>query len=182
MHRRQKPWAEVSPLRNAIHLVIIGTPKTQGSKSAVVIGGRARILEGKGKGRTEHKAWRDAVASEARAWQLEHGDGLLTGPVVVRMMFGLQKPTSAPKTKRTWPIKARSGDIDKLQRSVLDSLTGTILADDSQVVAVRAEKDWSDPPGVVICIHEVEADWTHVPREIPPAPPPHVMLAERTAS
>lgn len=133
-----------------IQLQVVGTPVTQGSKTAFVRGGRAVLVEGKGAGRQRHKDWRAAVAEEARAWQLEHGAGLLDGPLTVNLHFALTRPASAPKTKRTWPIKARSGDVDKLARSVLDSLTGTVMRDDAQVVRLTVTKDWGDPPGVTI--------------------------------
>lgn len=131
-----------------IRLEIIGSPQTQGSKRAFIAGGRAIVTEAGGK---KHKDWRAAVADAARAWCAEHQNPpLIDGPVLVRMTFGLQRPASAPKRTRTFPIKARSGDVDKLQRSILDSLTGVLFADDSQVIGVVAVKDWSDPPGVVV--------------------------------
>lgn len=131
-----------------IRLEVIGNPITQGSKRAFVVNGRAVITEGGGK---KHKDWRAAVADAAQAWCRENGNPpLITGPVLMRITFGMQKPASAPKRTRTYPIKARSGDVDKLQRSILDSLTGVLFVDDSQVLAVVAVKDWSDPPGVVI--------------------------------
>lgn len=140
-----------------IRLVVLGQPVTQGSKTAVMVAGRPRVLEGKGEGRQRHKDWRHAVATEARHWQLTAEDpALLEGPIVVRFTFGMQKPASAPKRTRTWPIKARSGDIDKLARSILDSLTGVLFADDSQVVGLVAVKDWSALPGVVVEVRTVE--------------------------
>lgn len=142
-----------------IRLEVIGTPVTQGNKSAFVRGGRAVMVEGKGPGRQKHKDWRAAVAEAARSWCGANGNPpLITGPVIVRATFGLQKPASAPKRTRTFPIKARSGDVDKLVRSILDSITGVLIADDSQVVATIPVKDWSDPPGVTIELVELNDD------------------------
>lgn len=142
-----------------IRLEVIGVPVTQGSKSAFVRGGHAVVVEGKGAGVQKHKDWRRAVADAARAWCAQHDNPpLITGPVLVRLTFGLQRPASAPKRTRTFPTKARSGDVDKLQRSILDSVTGVLIADDSQVVGVVAVKDWSDPPGVVIELIDIDAD------------------------
>ncbi len=141
-----------------IRLEVIGTPITQGSARAFVVNGRAIVTSAGGK---KHKDWRAAVADAAQGWCRENGNPpLIDGPVLVRMTFGIQKPASAPKKQRTFPIKARSGDVDKLQRSILDSLTGVLFADDSQVVAVVAVKDWSDPPGVVIEVETIEASVT----------------------
>jgi Holliday junction resolvase RusA-like endonuclease len=137
-----------------IHFSTLGVPETQGSKSAVIVGGRARVLEGKGASRQRHKAWREAVAAEARRAAEEHlGDTLITGPLTVELRFGIPKPASAPKRRRTWPIKARSGDIDKLARSVLDSCTGVLFADDSQVTTLVASKDWAERPGVEVTLY-----------------------------
>lgn len=158
-----------------IRLVVLGAPVTQGNKSGFVRGGRVVMVEGKGPGRQRHKDWRSAVTHAAQQHLEQHGGGLLDGPLVVRMSFGLPRPASAPKTRRTWPIKARSGDVDKLQRSILDSLTHVLFADDSQVVAVVAVKDFSPQPGVVIEVVRLDdtddgCDWCH------PAGMPHELI------
>ena len=49
---------------------------------------------------------------------------------------------SSPPTPATRP------DLDKLLRSVLDSMQGVALVDDSQVVTIRARKVYGDAPGV----------------------------------
>ena len=76
----------------------------------------------------------------------------LEGPVGIVLDFGIPKPKSAPKTRRVWPDKRP--DLDKLSRSVLDALTYVIFADDSQVVHLRATKDYG-APGVAVEIHRV---------------------------
>jgi crossover junction endodeoxyribonuclease RusA len=155
-----------------IVLKVVGIPETQGSKSAFVVKGtnRAVITEGRGTSSPKarrHKEWRSAVADAARDWQEEHGRGQLTGPVVVQMEFSLLRPQSAPKTRRTWPVGARSGDVDLLARACLDSLTGIVFADDAAVVLLLVGKDYGDPPGVVVRVWElpegangVLASWT----------------------
>lgn len=134
-----------------IRFTVIGGPQTQGSKRAFARNGRAWVVE---TGGAKHKSWREAVASEARG--ALDGGGLITGPVTLTLTFALPKPASAPKRRRTWPIGAHSGDVDKLARAVLDSLTGTVLRDDSQVVRLVVDKDWGDPPGVTVAVWEVE--------------------------
>jgi hypothetical protein len=67
----------------------------------------------------------------------------MAGPVALRAEFRLPKPASAPKRLRTWPIKARSGDVDKLARACLDALTGVLFADDAQVISLMVTKDWA---------------------------------------
>lgn len=68
------------------------------------------------------------------------------GPVELHLSFWLKKPKSLPKTRRSWAIK--KPDIDKLCRALLDSLTGVLFRDDSQVVSLHVWKDYGDAPGV----------------------------------
>ena len=169
-----------------IRLVCRGVPVTQGSKTGIVVGGRAVVVEGGNKdARQRHKDWRSAVASEARAWMNEHRrlTGPIKAPVIVRLTFALNGPAaSKPKHTRWFPSGRQSGDADKLARSILDSLTGVVIEDDAQVVGLLVVKDYGSPAGVTV---EIEAapqtevygdDWT---REINwrPAPPPAVALA-----
>ncbi len=74
------------------------------------------------------------------------------GPVGIDLHFGLPKPKSAPKKRRVWPDKRP--DLDKLTRAVLDALTYVVYADDSQVVEIRATKDYG-APGVAVEIHRI---------------------------
>jgi Holliday junction resolvase RusA-like endonuclease len=117
---------------------VLGNPITQGSKTPTKNGG---MRESRAK---ELKPWRAAVTgaalstispSSAMPWQP------LDGPVRVELTFTMPKPKGAPKTRRTWPIAARSGDVDKLTRAIFDSLTDAgVWGDDVQVVEVLARK------------------------------------------
>lgn len=149
-------------LEHILDLHVAGVPATQGSKTAIARGGRAWLID---KNPQKLKPWREAVRSDA-AQHLEsvHGDTWqpLTGPVSVRLLFAVPKPASAPKRRRVWPIGARSGDADKLARSVLDSLTDAgVWRDDSQVVHLDVWKDYPGPdvqqfvPGVRITVHRI---------------------------
>jgi Holliday junction resolvase RusA-like endonuclease len=133
-----------------LHFFVAGIPITQGSKTAIRVGNRAVVVEGKTKkARDSHQAWRHAVATEAR--QLTHQPQHNTAgwptsvPVVMSLTFGIQKPVSAPKKKRTWPARARSGDVDKLARSVLDAITGVLVCDDAQIVGLSVTKRYGRP-------------------------------------
>jgi Holliday junction resolvase RusA-like endonuclease len=128
-----------------------GHPVTQGSKRAYVVNGRPVMVESA----RGHKLWRHAVNDEARR---AYGDRPpLTGPVMVTLAFDIQPPKSKPKRTRTWPVGARSGDLDKLARCCLDSLTGVAYLDDAQVVMAIVAKDWAGPagPGVTITVRPV---------------------------
>jgi hypothetical protein len=80
------------------------------------------------------------------------------------MVFTVQKPKSAPKTRRTWPDK--KPDLSKLVRSTEDAITDAGLwADDARVVEyARLAKVYpgEDPmalssPGVWVAIEQIDA-------------------------
>ena len=131
-----------------------GHPITQGSKRAFVRNGHATLVE---TGGDKLRLWRHVIATTARE---ATPDGPIAGPVQVHLWFHLERPASTPKRKRTWPIKARSGDVDKLARAALDALTGVTFADDAQVVRLVVEKDWADGrgPGVEVVVLPVRAE------------------------
>lgn len=134
-----------------VQFTVVGLAETQGSKTARYANGRAWVVDGSAKKAARHKGWREAVADAAR--DARDGAPLIRGvPVTVALAFWLPTPASAPKRRRTWPIGARSGDVDKLARSVLDSLTNTVIADDSQVVNLHVTKDYGDPPRVEVTL------------------------------
>jgi crossover junction endodeoxyribonuclease RusA len=134
-----------------IEIRVFGELAPQGSKRRVA---RDVMIEACKK----LKPWREAVTWAAR----EHG-GKIVGPVGVRMVFTVRKPTTAPKRRKTWP--ARRPDIDKLCRAVCDALTAAgTWEDDSRVIELLAYKvypdegpDALDVPGVVIQVWPVEA-------------------------
>jgi crossover junction endodeoxyribonuclease RusA len=133
---------------------VVGTPSTQGSMRAFMAGGKPVVAQGgSAAGRAALRSWREAVAAEARA--VFAGAEVLRCPVQVRLNFRLLRPASAPKTKRTYPVNARSGDVDKLARAVLDAITGVLVADDSQVIGLVVSKDWGDPPGCTVALRPV---------------------------
>lgn len=127
---------------------------TQGSKVASVnrYTGRAVMREVNGS-KLDH--WRTAIRTEAQA----AGQGYIyLGPVGMTLSFLLPKPASAPKRKRTWPVKARSGDVDKLARAALDAVTHVLIHDDAQVVHLEVFKDWAESvPGVLVELRSMES-------------------------
>jgi Holliday junction resolvase RusA-like endonuclease len=135
-----------------VSFTVRGVPVPQGSKRALVhrSTGRAVVIE---QGGQRHKDWRaDVKAAAAEAMELSQGQPfeLLTGPVGVSICFTVPKPKSAPKTRRTWPDKRP--DLDKLVRTILDAITGEVIADDAQVVQLLASKVYpgEDTPGDVV--------------------------------
>ncbi len=128
-----------------IRFEVRGLPIPQGSTRAWVLHGKP-VITSSAKGLA---TWRRLVADVAQnhaprePWE---------GPVGIELHFGLPKPKSAPKRRRVWPDKRP--DLDKLTRAVLDALTYVVFADDSQVIDIRASKDYG-APGVVVEIHRI---------------------------
>ncbi len=149
-----------------IRIVVRGAPAPQGSKSYMgtiksgMKKGKAIMVESSKKVRP----WRQDVKAAAEGWRERSGVLPIDGPVVVRMTFTLPKPKSAPKTRRTYPM--RTPDLSKLARSTEDALTDAgIWTDDARVIGYSKlwkaypgeDVDALDSPGAVIEIIEVQA-------------------------
>lgn len=145
-------------------------PSTQGSKNARVIPAKgdvpARAIMWEKSGRALID-FREAIRHETIV-ALPAPWAPVSGPVRAALVFSLPKPASAPKRRRTWPLGARSGDLDKFTRAVLDALThARVWTDDAVCVELYARKDYPsvemDAPGVWIRLWEV--------RDVPPPVP-----------
>lgn len=114
-----------------LDLVVYGRPAPQGSKRHV---GKGVMVES-----SKHvKPWREDVRAAALECLANlTGTAVLTGPLdaplVLRMVFTVPKPASAPKRRRTWPD--RMPDLSKLARATEDALTSAgVWRDDARVV------------------------------------------------
>ena len=131
------------------HFFVRGQPITQGSMRAFVVKGRPIITSAN----KNLKDWRTLVALQAQTEATMECP--LDGPISMALEFYMPRPKSLKKGV-SYPIKARSGDIDKLARAVLDALTSIFYTDDSQVVDLSVNKYWamtgddSQPPGVFV--------------------------------
>lgn len=136
-------------LSNNFTLFVAGAPIPQGSKRAFVRGGRVSIVEANPK----HKAWRSAVTDAVASVNFV-GESCADA-VEVELLFVMPRPKSV--TRKFMTVKP---DVDKLARSVLDSITDSGLwADDSQVVGLLVRKAYEQPtvsPGVYITIRHAE--------------------------
>lgn len=94
------------------------------------------------------KPWRKKVADAAAE---EFGDQpLLEGPVRVHARFIFERPKSHFGTGKNAEVLKEDvehyitshakGDLDKHLRAILDSLTGVVIKDDSQVVWIESAK------------------------------------------
>lgn len=125
-----------------VTFTVPGRPVPQGSLSsfrhkttgAVVTPQKARVRE-----------YRDRIAWAAKATGMACTDE----PVRVRAVFGFARPkshrlTSGKLTKRAPTSHASRPDLDKVARSLLDAITGVLVYDDAQVVALDVRKQWHD--------------------------------------
>jgi crossover junction endodeoxyribonuclease RusA len=114
---------------------VSGDPASQGSHS--VINGRIVQVNS-----AKNKRWRNAVAFAAL--DLVGPDfELIDEPVELSVIFYLPRPKTA-----TREFPAVMPDLDKLIRSVGDSLSGTVIRDDSRIIAIHAQKLYADSRGV----------------------------------
>lgn len=122
-----------------------GAAAPQGSKSfkGRLPNGRARMVE-------SSKAlgpWRERVALAVHADK----PPMMTGAVAASLEFVMPRPVSTPK--RRTPPAVKKPDLDKLERAILDALTGIAFRDDSQVIDLHGRKrlaEIGETPGVHI--------------------------------
>ena len=104
--------------------------------------------------------WRAGITQQAADAMRARGQSqLLEGPLQVRLEFFLQPPAGhalrTPRQQWQWSAPWRRPDLDKLQRAVLDALTGVLFSDDGQVVQLAAVKQYGQP-GVHIVAEQLQ--------------------------
>jgi crossover junction endodeoxyribonuclease RusA len=114
-----------------ISFFVSGVPTPQGSARAFVVKGKPVITSAN----RNLVHWRRLVSDAAQG----HAH-MIEGPVKISVGFVLPRPKSLPK-KVHWHLK--KPDLDKLVRSICDSLTGIMWQDDSQVVTLSATKSYA---------------------------------------
>ena len=143
-------------MATVISFNINGEPRPQGSKTPVKRGNKIILIEGTGDSPRKHKAWRKAVQDAAQEFADEIGHEVIDAPVEVKIEFRMPKPASKPSDKY-WAD--RKPDLDKLVRSVLDSIAGKdkpLIREDSRVVRLIVEKRYVKPDEVNGCWINVE--------------------------
>jgi Holliday junction resolvase RusA-like endonuclease len=138
-----------------MRIIVYGNPAPQGSKKFVGVAkatGRGILVESS----KRVKPWRQDVKAAAIA--ARNGAAPLDGPLVVRMVFTLPKPASAPKRRRTYAM--RKPDLSKLVRSTEDALADAgVIADDARIVEYeRVAKVFpgEDPESLEACGVRIE--------------------------
>lgn len=142
-----------------ITIRVYGRPAPQGSKRHL---GNGVMVES-----SRHvKPWREDVRHAALEAIAAHSPGRgwtpMDGPLIVRMVFTVAKPKSAPKTRRTWPCTMP--DISKLCRATEDAITSAgIWRDDARVTEYERlakvypgeDPDALDRPGALIVVRQL---------------------------
>jgi Holliday junction resolvase RusA-like endonuclease len=139
-------------LSEPITFFVYGKPEPQGSVKAFVVKGRPILTSTN----NNLKDWRQTIVDAAQGIV----EAPIGGAVELEVDFFLPRPASLPGY---WKHPTKKPDLDKLVRSVCDALTHTVLRDDSQVVAIKARKEYCDggPVGVNIMVTQI---WEHVPK------------------
>jgi Holliday junction resolvase RusA-like endonuclease len=128
-----------------LEFAVAGVPRPQGSKVAIVIKGRAQLIDQHSK---TFRQWRKLVNDAAVA--AIAGRPALDGALEIELVFRLERGSTV---KRELPTVAP--DLDKLTRAVFDALkTGGAIVDDARVVELVARKEYGDP-GVHVWISRV---------------------------
>ena len=131
-----------------------GTPRPQGSAKAFVRGNRAFITSDNVKLKPYRHTLTQVALEELRR-NVPEGPLCSRGiGVEVSITFVLAKPKS--KAKRVTEVVVKP-DVDKLCRAVLDSLTGVAYEDDSQVVALTAQKLYGLPERTEVAVLRKES-------------------------
>jgi len=134
-----------------ISFFVAGEPAPKGSTRSFYTGGK--VITTNANRRT--KDWEMRIATEAQACAAGTGRAHTDKAVRIVARFVLIRPKSLPK-KVVHDIK--KPDLDKLIRAVLDGITGILVRDDSQLVDIRATKQYAqanEQHGVLIELEEL---------------------------
>jgi len=139
-----------------IRFFVPGVPRPQGSKRAITVTGKAySVLIEQVKG---VEKWRRIVGTVAgNLWRPRHP---VNGKVHVQLEF-IMPWRKAPD--KVYP----PDDLDKLIRAVLDSMTGIVYVDDSQVTTIEASKRRAlqdEEGGVWVLVANSPSDASPTPR------------------
>ena len=107
------------------------------------------------------KPWRQDVKYAALEALPDGWYAMMDKPILVSVTFIFARPKGHFRTNGELKPKApshctaRVGDTDKLCRSILDALSNSVFSDDSQVIALNAQKRYAtrnEQPSAIITI------------------------------
>lgn len=147
---------------------VLGTPAPKGSSRAIYskkLGRAFNVPSGSNVNRDRMKTWDAAVREAARA---AVGDvtapPFVLVPLFVDILFRLARPADHWSKKgglKPWANDAKpmfKPDFDKLVRSTLDALKGTVYDDDARICSARVDKIYASPgyEGMAIQVSQLE--------------------------
>ena len=127
----------------SVSFEVDGKPEPQGSKFAIIVKGRAQVIDD-----NPHalKAWRKAVAGAAR--EAVGGRPPLDVACSLEAVFYMPRPKTVTRPEPT--VKP---DLDKLLRALMDALkTGGVYTDDARVTRISIEEVYGQHPGVSVTV------------------------------
>ena len=133
---------------------MLGKPAPQGSKRHV---GKGILLESS----KRCKPWRQDVKYAALEALPDDWYAMMDKPISVSITFIFARPKGHFRTNGELKPKApshctaRIGDVDKLSRAILDSLTGVCFQDDAAVITLIAQKRYAsrnEQPSAIISV------------------------------
>ena len=130
-----------------ISFCVYGLPQSQGSIKAFIPRGWNRpVLTSTNK---QLRPWRQEVATLAKEEMQKTRMSVIRRPHAVRVevCFYFARPQS---TKKTIFHKTTKPDVDKLERALLDALTGICYEDDAQVSQCWVSKAFDVTPRSVV--------------------------------
>lgn len=132
------------PQFDPMHMVVLGTPRPQGSMSAIPRKGGGVFM----KAPSTTTDWRNTVIARIQQeLHVGHLQKVEAGPIAVSLGFFFARPKSHPQRRRKVDRGRRYNgpDLDKLVRAMLDGMTiGGLIGDDTQVARITAEKTYSE--------------------------------------
>ncbi len=151
-----------------IELHIPGTPVAKGSAKAFVVKskqtGKHRAIVTQDNA-AKQRPWASAITLAAR--DAMRGESPVAGPCRLEILFTMPRPKRHYRTGKyaaelrpdAERLHITKPDKDKLDRCVMDALTGVAWRDDSQVCWSESKKQYGDNPGAAIWVEEITYIW-----------------------
>jgi crossover junction endodeoxyribonuclease RusA len=133
----------------SLEFTVFGIAAPQGSSRAFIPKGWKRAIITADNKKT--KPWRQEIAGAAIAAMGDKTPAGKNVPVRIEVRFFFPKPQSVKALDKT-----TRPDLDKLLRSLGDSLTGIVWEDDAQITEIHACKLFGTPARMEIKISEAD--------------------------
>ena len=137
-------------MAESISFTVIGTPIPQGSSRAFLPKGWKRPIITAANSKT--KPWRQEIAGTALAAANNVSWPVYAGvPIYLFANFYFERPKTVKANHKT-----TKPDVDKLFRSLGDSLTGILFKDDAQIIECYVSKHFGSPARVEVSVSVIE--------------------------